>query len=97
MIKKTATTKSKELDQLEKTYRSEVNLLNGQIEIFMMVLRNVFKDNLREAACPESGMHQDISRKGASKYMEGLAILDLGTEQLNEFLAPQAHKKCSQH
>lgn len=80
---------------MEKAYRSEVSLLNGQVEIFMMVLKNLFKENLREASIPEADIHQNISKQGASKYMEGLAILDLGSDQLNEFIAPHAQRKCT--
>lgn len=60
----------------------------------MMVLKNLFKENLRESSIPEADMHQTVAKEGASKYLEGLAILDLGSDQLNEFIAPHAQRKC---
>lgn len=59
----------------------------------MMVLRNIFKENVR-AVSPVADLHKKIGKDQLGKYSEGLAILDLGADQLGEFIAPHANRKC---
>lgn len=67
--------------------------MSSQLEILMMVLKNVFKENVR-AASPSAELHKTLGKNGLGKFNEGLAILDLGADQLGEFIAPHAQRKC---
>ena len=68
--------------------------MSTQLDILIMVIRNIFKENLRAASIPVADLHKTMGKDQIGKFSEGLAILDLGADQLNEFIAPHAHRKC---
>lgn len=84
--------KSKEVEEL-KMNRKELIVLEQHIEILMMVLKRIFKENLK--AVYTSSAMDGKTEDDLSKFKESMNILNLSPDQLKNFISTNNQKKSS--
>jgi chromosome segregation ATPase len=87
--KKNVVVKNKELEELRGKNKEQA-VLEQQLEVLVLVLRRLFKENLKEIY--DAGRAEE-SKEDLSKFKESMQILDLDPQQLKAFVSTHAQKK----
>lgn len=79
--------KNREIEELSKR-RDQINVVEQQMEILLMVLRKLYKENIRHVyEKATKGQLGGIKGDNLEKFKESMSILQLGAEELRGFIA----------